>query len=215
MKSACSKAFSLLALSVIVSVGHVTAAQAQEYDVPSEVAGTGYSVALNTQSDNTNAETVMTNTSVVAPGLSAAAAASAGTGIASAPGLNGVRAVHIRGTYALPTNKQSAASLPTGLGVVSPIYGTVGYNRLPPTIVDSFVRSAGASADLIYGDEGTDGPPPYSQFTQIHRIESGIYGDTSKGLTTGHRSKLPSAWGADEFLGAEWYELPALSAPAK
>jgi hypothetical protein len=63
---------------------------------------------------------------------------------------------------------------------------------LPPTTTDSFVNNAAGSAELIYGDEGTDGLPPYYGFTPEHYIGSGIY---SIGLTTGHGSLLPSAWG--------------------
>jgi hypothetical protein len=67
-----------------------------------------------------------------------------------------------------------------------------GGGRLPKTTLDSFVRNAGGSADQIYGDEGTEGPPPFYKFTDNHFIGTGI---TSGGLTTGHRSGLPSAWG--------------------
>jgi hypothetical protein len=75
------------------------------------------------------------------------------------------------------------------------------YNGLPPTSLDSFVSNAGGSAELIYGDEGTDGLPPYYGFDPSHRINAGI---TSSGLTTGHGSYLPDAWGGDEFTGNEW-----------
>lgn len=66
---------------------------------------------------------------------------------------------------------------------------------LPPTRLDSFVFEAGGSAELIYGDEGTYGPPPYFGFSSPHHIEAGIH---SGGLTTGHRSGLPEAWGYPE-----------------
>ncbi len=57
-------------------------------------------------------------------------------------------------------------------------------------------------ADQIYGDEGTDSIPPLDNFSYIN---SGIGADSS-GLTTGHGSMMPSAWGADEFLAppGEW-----------
>ncbi|MBS1956035.1 MAG: hypothetical protein JST89_17760 [Cyanobacteria bacterium SZAS-4] len=85
-------------------------------------------------------------------------------------------------------------------------------NGLAPVTMDSFVRSAGSSADLIYGDESPSkgrgemngGPPPYYGFSEAHRIESGIVGQNADGLTTGHGSYMPSAWGRDQFLGAEW-----------
>jgi hypothetical protein len=82
-------------------------------------------------------------------------------------------------------------------------------NGLPPTRMDSFVANAGASADLIYGDEGTDTYPPYFGFTYEHRINAGITGIRDAGLTTGHGSYMPCANGADEFIapgnpGGEW-----------
>ncbi|MDR3613122.1 MAG: hypothetical protein P4L53_06130 [Candidatus Obscuribacterales bacterium] len=78
------------------------------------------------------------------------------------------------------------------------------YNGLPPTSLDSFVSNAGGSAELIYGDEGTDGLPPYYGFDASHRINAGITGQSAAGLTTGHSSYLPDAWGGDEFTGNEW-----------
>lgn len=81
-----------------------------------------------------------------------------------------------------------------------------GKNRLglPPTSTDSFVRQAAGNADLIYGDEGVVDIPPYDYFDPIHRINAGIYDTRRRGLTTGHGSYLPDAWGADEFTGNEW-----------
>jgi hypothetical protein len=75
---------------------------------------------------------------------------------------------------------------------------------LPPTNLDSFVYQSGYS-DAIYGDEST-GLPPYYGFTADHRINAGITGQNAAGLTTGHGSFMPDAWGADEFLygGGEW-----------
>ena len=66
---------------------------------------------------------------------------------------------------------------------------------LPPTVMDSFVYNAAGSADLIYGDEGTTSIPPFFGFDESHRINAGI---TSGGLTTGHASGLPEAWGYPE-----------------
>ena len=54
-------------------------------------------------------------------------------------------------------------------------------------------------ADLIYGDE-SDGLPPFFGFDQSHRINAGITGINDAGLTTGHGSVLPDAWGS----GYEW-----------
>jgi len=54
---------------------------------------------------------------------------------------------------------------------------------------------------LIYGDENI----PYEEFTREHRIERGITGERREGLTTGHGSYLPDAFGGDEFVdGPEW-----------
>src|SRR5438105_312187 len=80
-------------------------------------------------------------------------------------------------------------------------------NGLPPTNTDSFVQQAGEQQDNIYGDEGISGPPPFYGFIADHRINNGITGRQDQGLTTGHGSYLPDAWGADEFLAppdGEW-----------
>lgn len=82
-------------------------------------------------------------------------------------------------------------------------------NGLPPTQMDSFVRQAAGNAENIYGDEGHEGPPPFMYFEYENRINSGIYDIRDKGLTTGHGSYMPSAWGRDEFLGAEWSQSGA------
>jgi hypothetical protein len=64
---------------------------------------------------------------------------------------------------------------------------------LPRTNLDSFVAQSGYD-DLIYGDEGVEDIPPYFNFTEEHRIERGIE-RSNPGLTTGHRSDAPAAWG--------------------
>lgn len=84
-------------------------------------------------------------------------------------------------------------------------------NGLPPTNLDSFVYEAAGNADAIYGDEGTDGPPPdYMGFLPNMHIAQGFTANTTTytGLTTGHGSYMPSAWGADEFLNVpeEFYQ---------
>ena len=95
------------------------------------------------------------------------------------------------------------------------------FNRLPPTQLDSFVHQAGSRAELIYGDEGTTTPPPYFGFDQSHRIDFGIMGQRDAGITTGHGSIMPSAWGlapnefcqsgpkSERYMGAinEGYDL--------
>lgn len=101
-------------------------------------------------------------------------------------------------------------------------------NGLPPTVMDSFVTNAAENADMIYGDEGGSASepsgakaeksqsgevlgywdsrlPPYFGFTSQHRINNGILDNSNAGLTTGHGSVLPDAWGYDEFRnGTEW-----------
>lgn len=74
------------------------------------------------------------------------------------------------------------------------------FNQLPPCQVDSFVYQAGDRAEAIYGDEGISTPPPYFGFDQSHRIDYGIRLQRDEGITTGHGSILPSAWGYDEFI---------------
>jgi hypothetical protein len=114
----------------------------------------------------------------------------------------------------------------TGLGGTAPVFGPTGANtgggifgflqgftmrnRLPVTSLDSFVLNAGGNAEAIYGDEGADGLPPYFEFTTAHRINTGITGARDAGLTTGHGSYLPDAWGGDEFVdGPEWSQSGA------
>lgn len=78
-------------------------------------------------------------------------------------------------------------------------------NGLPPVSMDSFVFEAAENAELIYGDEGVDDIPPYDEFTKEHRINNGIFDQRNRGLTTGHGSYLPDAWGGDEWVdGPEW-----------
>jgi hypothetical protein len=62
-----------------------------------------------------------------------------------------------------------------------------GKSSLPQTRLDSIVAATGYS-DEVFGDEGTDGPPPLGDFATIG--EAG--GVTA---TTGHQSNAPSAWG--------------------
>jgi len=80
-------------------------------------------------------------------------------------------------------------------------------NGLPATVLDSFVANAikAHRADEIYGDEGIGAAPPpfYEGFTANHRINAGIVGAQDAGLTTGHGSYLPDAWGRDEYLGGQ------------
>ena len=82
------------------------------------------------------------------------------------------------------------------------------YGGLPETNLDSFVYQAGSMADQIYGDESIQGQPEFMEFGPSHRINAGIQGVNAAGLTTGHGSYMPSAWGRDEFIssGGEWYQ---------
>jgi hypothetical protein len=76
---------------------------------------------------------------------------------------------------------------------------------LPPTNLDSFVYQSGYNTN-IYGDEGDVDIPPLNSFQKDNRINAGINGQNAAGLTTGHGSYMPDAWGADEFLSSpgEW-----------
>lgn len=87
------------------------------------------------------------------------------------------------------TSSQSQSLFPAQTVPLDKVFGG---RRLPPTRLDSFVRNSAGAADLIYGDEGSVGIPPFFGFDQSHRIEFGVH---SGGLTTGHRSALPEAWG--------------------
>ena len=89
----------------------------------------------------------------------------------------------------------------SGAATAAPFQGTyaapgsyalrqIGRGTLPPTQLTSLVQDSGMS-DAIYGDEGTDGIPPYFGFDESHRIINGLPGT----LTTGHQSDAPSAWG--------------------
>ena len=127
----------------------------------------------------------------------------------STKGLNVARLLALLSSLTLATTFGQAAQaqnatsiLNQGLGIYN--QATTG-NRmgLPPTTTDSFVYQAGGMADLIYGDE-SNGLPPFFGFSQEHRINAGIFGQRDAGITTGHGSFLPDAWGADEFIGNEW-----------
>ncbi|CAN5142502.1 hypothetical protein BH10CYA1_BH10CYA1_38000 [soil metagenome] len=101
--------------------------------------------------------------------------------------------------YRLPTTTMTHMAYAPSLG---------SRNGLPATCMDSFVANAvkAGRGDEIYGDEGIGASPPpfYEGFTANHRINAGIVGQQDAGLTTGHGSYLPDAWGRDEYLGQEW-----------
>jgi len=99
-------------------------------------------------------------------------------------------------------------------------------NGLPATAMDSFVYEAGPNAEAIYGDESIPigngtyslppgvSPTPIAGFEKISRIDSGIYGQRAAGLTTGHGSYMPDAWGRDEFTnGGPEFSLSGNTSP--
>lgn len=101
-------------------------------------------------------------------------------------------------TVSVRSRNQKTASIKVGTRMTpaNPYLSINGFrNNLPPTRFDSFVRNAGAHAEHIYGDENN----VYQCFSEAHRINTGISGDRDAGLTTGHGSILPDAWGRDEF----------------
>ena len=123
-------------------------------------------------------------------------------------------------TQANPTDGTGPAGLQFQANQITGIYinpadqsNNAVVNGLPPTSMDSFVYEAGGNAELIYGDEGTTDIPPYFVFDPSHRINTGITGTRAQGLTTGHGSLLPSAWGADEFIGGEPWTKSGSSYP--
>jgi len=88
------------------------------------------------------------------------------------------------------TGNQRSVSNPAQYVPLDKVYG--GGRALPATTMDSFVFNASGSAESIYGDEGTTDIPPFNSFTDSHHINAGIH---QGGLTTGHASALPEAWG--------------------
>lgn len=116
--------------------------------------------------------------------------------------------------FSLPAMAQRVPLVPR-LNLTSPL----SLRHLPPVSTDSFVHQAGARAEDIYGNEGVGGIekkggcvgiyypghlPPFEGFNHENRIDAGIYAIRNLGLTTGHGSYMPSAWGADEYVGDEW-----------
>lgn len=107
-----------------------------------------------------------------------------------------------------PARSQQIAVNPLAARQAAQVRSIPTKNGLPICTMDSFVYEAGAHAEHIYGDEGTTGLPPYAGFNAAHRIGAGIMDRRDAGLTTGHGSYMPSAWGKDEFLAApgEWVQ---------
>ncbi|CAN5390075.1 hypothetical protein BH10CYA1_BH10CYA1_47330 [soil metagenome] len=107
----------------------------------------------------------------------------------------------------LPTLRQTAARRLASTAALGGIFSAATRNGLPSTNLDSFVTQAAGNAELIYGDEGVVGLPPYNDFTKEHRINHGIYDVRAKGLSTGHSSILPDAWGGDEFVKGPEFDM--------
>jgi len=103
----------------------------------------------------------------------------------------------------LPSQFRPGTSLPAtsqrGLTPINPKLKLRPGTNLPETTLDGFVAASGFN-DSIYGDEGGNSPPGASNFGYISH---GFNKQMKQGLTTGHGSKLPSAWGGDEFHGNE------------
>jgi hypothetical protein len=53
-------------------------------------------------------------------------------------------------------------------------FGNIAGGGLPMTQFTGFVGPAGGAAEMIYGDEGTDGPPPYFGYTEGNSIQAGL-----------------------------------------
>lgn len=116
------------------------------------------------------------------------------------------RTTRLTGTQAQSNYNISKPNLPAcNFTTLARRSGPTAANGLPVCRLDSFVHEAGGRAELIYGDEGTDGPPPIHGFNQENRIDAGIYGGRDAGITTGHQGHLPSSWGRDEFIGGPEY----------
>lgn len=120
--------------------------------------------------------------------------------------LLGAALLAVFGLQALPAKAQSVGDIVAGQVLNQLMGGNRNQARrnLPPVRMDSFVQQAGGHAEHIYGDEGANGLPPYFGFSKAHRIDTGIMGTRNAGLTTGHGSIMPDAWGGDEYIGAEW-----------
>jgi hypothetical protein len=101
--------------------------------------------------------------------------ANLGSGALGIAGMGVATGMPIPGTTIAPAN------LALQVQNHSPVGGS-----LPVTNLDSIVAQSGYS-DLTFGDEGTDGPPPYS----------GVWGTISEGVTatTGHPSDAPPVSG--------------------
>ncbi|CAN5144535.1 hypothetical protein BH11CYA1_BH11CYA1_38380 [soil metagenome] len=101
--------------------------------------------------------------------------------------------------------------LPPELRALVRVAGAGGSNNpnlnsrgLPYATLDSFVYQAGSRKEEIYGDEGVNGLPPINGFNAQNRIDYGIFGTRNAGITTGHGSLMPAAWGWADGTNNEW-----------
>ncbi|MCA9805702.1 MAG: hypothetical protein KC777_27210 [Cyanobacteria bacterium HKST-UBA02] len=101
----------------------------------------------------------------------------------------------------------------TGFGGMAKTFGPRGRGDLPFNCLDSFVLNTrykqigDFNGSHIY--DGASGLPPYEDFTRVHRIKRDIQGSRDAGITTGHGSALPDAWGGDEWIeGPEFIHSP-------
>jgi hypothetical protein len=68
----------------------------------------------------------------------------------------------------MTTQQQTQPNLPVTC------FGDIAGGGLPMTQFTGFVAPAGGNAEMIYGDEGTDGPPPYFGYTEANSIQAGL-----------------------------------------
>jgi len=101
----------------------------------------------------------------------------------------------------LPANLRALVRVAGGNGNSNPNLNSRG---LPYATLDSFVHQAGGRREEIYGDEGVNGLPPIDGFNAQNRIDYGILGTRNAGLTTGHGSIMPAAWGWADGTNNEW-----------
>jgi hypothetical protein len=96
-----------------------------------------------------------------------------------------------------PTMTQTPSGLPmTRWTILDKTHANQPVSALEPTYIDSLVHQAGGLATQIYDDEGRENRPPFMGFDPQHYIGTGISASQdNSGLTTGHQSSLPSAWG--------------------
>ena len=121
-------------------------------------------------------------------------------GVTGDMGRTSMRSNIIRRPDAQDTTNQTPAKLlrQAGFGGLTRIVGPRGRNGLPPTRLDSFVKTSGYNF-MIYGDEGVT-LPPLNEFTPASRIQRG---NLSNGLSTTHGSVLAPGWGGDEWVDFE------------